>query len=54
MRKLTPAEIKAYRELAEAAEKLRRAQRRAESGRRADKDDSSDGAAAPAKAADDA
>jgi hypothetical protein len=49
MRKLTPGEIKAYRELAEAAKKLRRAQERAENGRRADKDNSSDGVTTTAK-----
>lgn len=42
MRKLTPGEIKAYRELAEAAKKLRRAQQRAES-RRAEKSDAGNG-----------
>ena len=54
MRKLTPGEIKAYQELAEAAKRLRRAQQRAESKRCAAKDTSSDGVTAPAKEAADA
>jgi hypothetical protein len=33
MQKLTPSEIRAYRDLAEAARKLRQAQRRAEQQR---------------------